>query len=84
MLFNLYVADLPDILPSWVRSFQCADETTLYISCDVSSITCKASTVNASLTSLTTWSKDSNLALNAKKTKTMVISITHAIHPFDN
>ena len=33
MLFNLYVADLQDNLPSTVTTFQYADDTTLYTTC---------------------------------------------------
>ena len=33
MLFNLYVSDLQDHLPSSIGSFQYADDTTLYSSC---------------------------------------------------
>ena len=74
MLFNLYVTDLPDNLPVDVKSFQYADDTTIYTSCTVPSIASKARDLNSSLASLGTWSKHSNLALNAKKTKSMLIS----------
>ena len=33
MLFNLYVSDLQDHLPSSIGSFQYADDTTIYSSC---------------------------------------------------
>ena len=74
MLFNLYVADLQDNLPPTVTSFQYADDTTMYTSCTASSITSQADALNSSLASLSSWSRDSNLALNAKKTKAMLIS----------
>ena len=74
MLFNMYVADLQDNLPLPITSFQYADDTTMYTSCTASSITSQAEALNSSLASLSTWSKDSNLALNAKETKAMLIS----------
>ena len=33
ILFNLYVSDLQDHLPSSIGSFQYADDTTIYSSC---------------------------------------------------
>ena len=33
MLFNLCISDLRDHLPSWIGSFQYADDTTIYSSC---------------------------------------------------
>ncbi|XP_015759559.1 PREDICTED: uncharacterized protein LOC107338822 [Acropora digitifera] len=52
MLFNLYVADLQDILPPTVKSFQYADDTTIYSSCIVPQITSQAESMNATLASL--------------------------------
>ena len=48
MLFNLYVADLPNILPPEVQNYQYSDDITLYSSCCVSSITFQAITLNTS------------------------------------
>ena len=74
MLFNLYVADLQDILPPTVKSFQHADDTTIFSSCTAPQITSQAESMNATLASLGAWSKDSNLSLNSKKTKAILIS----------
>lgn len=52
MLFNLYVADLQDILPPTVKSFQYADDTTIYSSCTAPQITSQAESMNATLASL--------------------------------
>ena len=73
MLFNLYVADLQDILPT-VKSFQYADDTTIYSSCTAPQITSQAQSMNATLASLGAWSNDSNLALNSRKNKSILIS----------
>ena len=52
MLFNLYVADLQDILPPTVKSFQYAEDTTIYSSCTAPQITSQAESMNATLASL--------------------------------
>ncbi|PFX20825.1 hypothetical protein AWC38_SpisGene14693 [Stylophora pistillata] len=80
MLFNLYVADLQDILPPTVKSFQYADDTTLYTSCSTPQITSQAESMNATLAGLGAWSNDSNLALNSKKTKAILISTPQMAH----
>ena len=80
MLFNLYVADLQDILPPTVKSFQYADDTTIYSSCTAPQITSQAESMNATLASLGAWSKDSNLSLNSKKTKAILISTPQMAH----
>ena len=79
MLFNLYVADLQDILPPTVRSFQYADDT-IYSSCTAPQITSQAESMNATLASLGAWSNDSNLALNSRKTKAILISTPQMAH----
>ena len=80
MLFNLYVADLQDILPPTVKSFQYADNTTIYSSCTAPQVTSQAESMNATLESLGAWSNDSNLALNSKKTKFILISTSQMAH----
>lgn len=77
MLFNLFVADLQDILPRTVKSFQYADDTTIFSSCTAPQITSQAESMNATLASLGAWSNDSNLALNSRKTKTIFIFQLH-------
>ena len=86
MLFNLYVADLQDILPPTVRSFQYADDTTIYSSCTAPQITSQAEGMNATLASLGAWSNDSNLALNSRKTKAILISTSQMapVHSLGN
>jgi hypothetical protein len=85
MLFNLYVADLQGSLPSSFKCHQYADDTTMYSSCAVPLINSKVVEVNSSLEALSLWSRQSNHALNSKKTKTMLISTSqmsrvHSLH----
>ena len=80
MLFNLYFVDLPDILPPTVKSFQYTDDTTIYSSCTAPQITSQAESMNATLASLGAWSKDSNLSLNSKKSKAILISTPQMAH----
>jgi len=72
VLFNIYVADLKDAIS--VKSYQYADDTTLYQHAKVSDInTCKDD-IMQSLQNLNEWSKSSNLAFNNDKTKLMIFS----------
>ena len=80
MLFNLYVAELQDILSPTVQSLQCADDTTIYSSCAAPQITSQAESMNATLESLGAGSNDSNLVLISKKTKTILISTPQIAH----
>ena len=80
MLFNLYVADLQDILPPTVKSFQYADDTTIYSCCTAPQITSQAESMKATLGSLGAWSNDSKLALNSTKTKAILISTPQMAH----
>ena len=80
MLFNLYVADLQDILPPTVKSFQYADDTTIYSSCTAPQITSQAERMNATLASRGACSNDSCLALNSRKTKVILISTPQMAH----
>ncbi|XP_078356888.1 uncharacterized protein LOC144641732 [Oculina patagonica] len=74
MLFNLYVADLQDNLPSTVTTFQYADDTTLYTSCRPVDVPHSVDELNSTLRDLSSWSSDSHLALNPVKTKAMLLS----------
>jgi len=75
ILFNLYVADLQDILPPTVNSFQYADDTTI---CSADHISSGKHECNPA--SLGAWSNDSNLALNSRKTKAILISTPQMAH----
>jgi len=50
--FNLYVADLQDNLPPSIKTFQYADDTTIYTCCPVSSISSQAAIMDPALTNL--------------------------------
>ena len=49
MLFNLYVSDLQDHLPSSIGSFQYADGTTIYSSCPAPELQRCAQELNSTL-----------------------------------
>ena len=72
MLCNLYVSDLQDNLPSSIGSFQYADDTTIYSSCPAPELQRHVQELNSTLNTVS--SCDSHLALNSKKTKTMLLS----------
>ena len=74
MLFNLYVSDLQDYLPSKVTTFQYADDTTIYASCRPSDLPRHIEVLNLTLDALSSWSADSHLGLNPVKTKAMLLS----------
>ena len=74
MLFNLYVSDLQDCLPSSVTTFQYADDTTIYSSSRPTELHKTAEELNSSLNIVSSWSSESNLALNPSKTKAMMLS----------
>ena len=80
MLFNLYVSDLQDHLPSSIGSFQYADDTTIYSSCPAPELQKCAQELNSTLNTVSSWSNDSHLALNSKKTKTMLLSTSQMSH----
>ena len=80
MLFNLYVSDLQDHLPSSIGSFQYADDTTIYSSCPAPELQRCAQELNSTLNTVSSWSNDSHLALNSKKTKTMLLSTSQMSH----
>ncbi len=72
LLFNLYVNDLKECLPS--KSIQYADDTTIYESCRPSNIQSAVSKLSDTLTKLETWSSDNSLAINAIKSKYFICS----------
>ena len=74
ILFNLYVSDLQDHLPSSIGSFQYADDTTIYSNCPAPEPQRCAQELNSTLNNVSSWSNDSHLALNSKKAKTTLLS----------
>ena len=72
LLFNLYVNDLKECLPS--KSIQYADYTTIYESCRPSNIQYAVNKLNDTLKKLETWSSDHSLAVNAIKSKYFICS----------
>ena len=61
MLFNLYVSDLEDHLPSSIGPFQYADDTTIYSSCPAPALQRCAQELNSTLNTVSSWSNDSHL-----------------------
>ena len=80
MLFNHYVSDLEDHFPSSIGSFQDADDTTVHSSCAAPQLQRCAQELNSTLNTVSSWSNDSRLALNSKKTKTMLLSTSKMSH----
>ena len=74
VLFNLYVSDLQDRLPSLVTTFQYADDTTIYSSSRPAELHKSVEELNSSLNIVSAWSSEFNLALNPGKTKAMLLS----------
>ena len=74
LIFNLYVADLSNILPATTKCAQYADDTTLYSHCTVRDLTSREIEMNKTLNKFGNWSQDSNLALSPPKTKSMLYS----------
>ena len=72
ILFNLYVTDLSDGATS--NCLQFADDTTFYQSSKVKNLDICSQNLQTDLTNILDWSNRSNLAINAKKTKTMLFS----------
>ena len=72
MLFNLYVSDLKNCIDQQTTCYQYADDTTLYKHCKFTDLQRCEAAMNDNLKQMTTWSSDSNLTLNASKTKCMV------------
>ena len=80
LLNNLYVSDLQDHFPSSIGSFQYADDTTIYSSCPAPELQRCVQELNSTLNTMSSGSNDSHLALNSKKTKTMLISTNQMSH----
>ena len=80
MLFNLCVSDLQDHLPSSIDSFQYTDDTTLYSNCPAPELQICVHELNSTLNTVSSWSNDSHLPLNSKKTKTMLLSTSQMSH----
>ena len=74
LIFNPYVADLSNILPTITKCAQYADDAILYSHCTVRDLTSKEVEMNKTLNKFGNWSQDSNLALNPPKTKSMFYS----------
>ena len=72
VLFNLYVADLPEILSS--TSAQYADDATIYDSCKNGSSKSCAQNLEKDLNNLLPWSTNENLLFNEDKTKSILFS----------
>ena len=72
VIFNLYVADLQNIVNC--QCFQYADDTTLYIHTEVSDLSGATTDIKYNLNCLGEHSNESNLALNATKMKWMLVS----------
>ena len=66
--------------------FQYADDTTLYLHAKVSKLDDCTTGLNDAIARLESYSTDSNLALNAKKTKWMLLSTTQMsrVHRLDS
>ena len=80
MIFNLYVSDLKEVIPASIKCSQYADDTTLYHHTPVQDLVGGVSLMNNALSELHSWSKESNLALNPDKTKSMVFSTRQMFH----
>ena len=70
LLFNLYVNDLTDVLPTKVNCHQYANDITIYSHCKPSELL----RVVWRRCRLFTWSFLCNIALHPKKTKVMLLS----------
>ena len=68
LLFNLYVNDLTDVLPTKVNCHQYANDITIYSHCKPSELQSCQAEMQAALDKLSTWSSRCNLALHPKKT----------------
>ena len=87
ILFNLYVNDLPDVLPREIACHQYADDTTLHRHCKPSDLQQGESELQCALNNMSSWSQECNLALNSGKTKTRLFSTlqrsrVHHLHEY--
>lgn len=74
MIFNLYVADLREITPPSIECAQYADDTSMYSHFNIRELDLRTKDMNSTLTGLSDWSQECNLALNPTKTKCMLFS----------
>ena len=80
ILFNLYVSDLQDHLPSSIGSFQYAEDTTIYSSCPAPELQRCVQELNSTLNTMNSWSNDSHLTLNSKNAETILLSTSQMSH----
>ena len=80
VLFNLYVNDLAGKLPETVKSHQYADYTTMYADCKPKELQLCETDMQRALNDLHSWSIETNLTLNASKTKTILFSTQQMSH----
>ena len=73
ILFNLFVADMTNIL-SESPCIQYADDSTIYRSCKAKEVIKYSRELENELKLLEQWSKNTNLVFNCKKTKSMLFS----------
>lgn len=73
LMFTIFTADLPTILPASCRIHLYADDTQIYISCDPSYSTETVSELNVALTSIAVWSSDNGLIINPLKSTAMCV-----------
>ena len=71
VLFNLYVVKMKTAIKN-SSSVQYADDTNLYMHTKVSKLQTCAAALQTDANGLNEWANDSNLLLNAKKTKTIL------------
>ena len=74
IIFNLYVSDLKDVIPASIKFSRYAYDTTLCHHTPVQDLAGGVSLMNNALSELHSWFKESNLALNPDKTKSMMFS----------
>ena len=73
VIFNLYVTDPQAVRVEW-KSFQYADETTLFGHAKIRDLSGAIDTMNRRLDRVGAYSREADLAVNATKTKWMLVS----------
>ena len=74
VLFNLYVADMQQNVGNEAGCLQYADDSTLYQHCKVDDLELHKSSLEESLSNISSWSSSINLIFNHSKTKTMLFA----------
>ena len=74
VLFNLYVNNLEDCLQESCNCLQYADDTTIYQHSAPKNLNSCIQAMNENLQSIESWACTSNLLLNEKKTKQMLVT----------